>query len=42
MAWLEELAVDCAEDPQYDGLFTASPVQVSLGTGGTLNPIFIK
>jgi kynurenine formamidase len=42
MAWLEELAVDCAEDRQYDGLLTASPVQVSRGTGGALNPVFIK
>jgi kynurenine formamidase len=42
MAWLEELAADCANDRQYDGLYTASPVQVSRGTGGALNPIFIK
>jgi kynurenine formamidase len=42
MAWLDELAADCAEDGQYDGLYATSPVQVSRGTGGALNPIFIK
>ena len=42
MAWLDELAADCAEDRQYDGLYAASPVQVSRGTGGALNPVFIK
>jgi hypothetical protein len=42
MAWLDELAAACAEDRQYDGLYAASPVQVSRGTGGGLNPIFIK
>ena len=31
MAWLDDLAADCAEDRQYDGLFSASPVQVSRG-----------
>jgi hypothetical protein len=41
MAWLDELAGDCAEDG-HDGLYAASPVQVSRGTGGALNPIFIK
>ena len=42
MAWLDELATACAEDSQYDGLYAASPLQVSRGTGGGLNPIFIK
>jgi kynurenine formamidase len=42
MAWLDDLAADCAEDRQYDGLYAASPVQVSRGTGGALNPVFIK
>ena len=42
MAWLDELAADCAEDRQYDGLYAASPAPVSRGTGGALNPLFIK
>ncbi len=42
MAWLDDLAADCAQDRQYDGLYAASPVRVSCGTGGGLNPIFIK
>ncbi|HTJ59270.1 MAG TPA: cyclase family protein [Devosiaceae bacterium] len=42
MAWLDDLAADCAADRQYEGFYTASPVRVSHGTGGAANPIFIK
>ena len=42
MAWLDKLAEDCASDRQFEGLYSASPIPVSLGTGGGVNPIFIK
>ena len=42
MAWLDDLAADCADDQQFEGFYSASPVPVSRGTGGAVNPIFIK
>ena len=42
MAWLDDLAADCAADRQFEGFYSASPVRVSHGTGGAVNPIFIK
>jgi kynurenine formamidase len=42
MAALDALAADCAADRHYDGLYCASPVPVVNGTGGALNPVFIK
>jgi kynurenine formamidase len=42
MAWLDDLAVDCAADRQFDGFYSASPIRVSQGTGGAVNPVFIK
>lgn len=41
-AWLDALAADCAEDGKYDAFYCASPVPVSHGTGGSLNPVVIK
>jgi kynurenine formamidase len=42
MMWLDDLAADCAGDRRYEGFFCASPVRVTNGTGGALNPVFIK
>ncbi len=42
MMWLDDLAADCAEDRRYEGFYCASPVRVTNGTGGALNPVFIK
>jgi kynurenine formamidase len=42
MAWLDDLADHCAADRQFDGFYSASPIPVSRGTGGGVNPIFIK
>jgi kynurenine formamidase len=42
IAWLEDLATDCAGDGQYDFLFTAGPLKVVGGSGGPVNPIAIK
>lgn len=42
MAWLDDLAADCAADRVYAGLYCAAPTKVSKGTGGSANPIFIK
>ena len=42
MTWLDALAEDCAGDRQFEGFYTASPVCVCHGTGGAVNPIFIK
>jgi kynurenine formamidase len=42
MAELDELAADCAEDRHYEGLYCASPIRVTHGTGGGVNPVFIK
>jgi kynurenine formamidase len=41
MAWLDELGAACAADRQFQGFYSASPVHVSHGTGGAVNPIFI-
>ena len=42
MAWLDDLAADCAGDRRYEGFYCASPMRVTNGTGGALNPVFIK
>jgi hypothetical protein len=42
MADLDGLAADCAGDRQYDGLYAASPARIVHGTGGGVNPVFIK
>lgn len=42
MAWLDDLAADCASDRVYAGLYCAAPTKVTKGTGGGANPIFIK
>jgi len=42
MADLDGLAAGCAGDGQYDGLYCASPAGVVHGTGGGVNPVFIK
>jgi len=42
IAWLHDLAADCAEDGQYDFLYTAAPLKVVNGTGAPVNPVVIK
>jgi kynurenine formamidase len=42
IAWLEELAADCAQDRQYDFLFVGAPLKIVGGTGSPVNPIAIK
>jgi len=42
MAWLDDLAADCAADGVYEGFYCASPARVSKGTGGSVNPVVIK
>ncbi|MHB1786751.1 MAG: cyclase family protein [Acidimicrobiales bacterium] len=39
---LEKLATDCAEDGQWDFLYTAGPLKVHNGTGSPVNPVVIK
>lgn len=42
IAWLDDLAADCAADGQYDFLYTAAPLKIVAGTGSPVNPIAIK
>ena len=42
IAWLEDLADDCAADGQYTFLYTAAPLKVVSGTGAPVNPVVIK
>jgi kynurenine formamidase len=42
VAWLEELADDCAADGTYEFLFAAAPLKVVDGSGAPVNPIAIK
>jgi hypothetical protein len=42
IAWLEDLADDCAADGQWDFLYAAAPLNVVDGTGAPVNPIAIK
>lgn len=42
LANLAKLARDCAEDGQWDFLYTAAPLKVVKGTGGPVNPVVIK
>lgn len=42
IAWLEDLANDCASDKQYDFLYAAAPLKIVNGTGAPVNPLAIK
>jgi len=42
IAWLDDLAADCAADRQYDFLYAAAPLKVVGGTGAPVNPLAIK
>ena len=42
IAWLDDLADDCAADGQYTFLYTAAPLKVVNGTGSPVNPVVIK
>jgi kynurenine formamidase len=42
IAWLDDLAADCAADGQYTFLYAAAPLKIVNGTGAPVNPIVIK
>ncbi len=42
IAQLDELAADCAQDKQYDFLYTAAPLKIVDGTGAPVNPVVVK
>jgi kynurenine formamidase len=42
IAELDPLAADCAEDGQYEFLYTAAPLKIVEGTGAPVNPVVIK
>ncbi|HKA04840.1 MAG TPA: cyclase family protein [Acidimicrobiales bacterium] len=42
IAWLDDLAADCAADGQWDFLYAAAPLKVVNATGAPVNPIAIK
>ena len=42
IAWLEDLAADCAKDKQYTFLYSAAPLKIVNGTGAPVNPVVIK
>ncbi len=42
IAWLDDLATDCASDGQYTFLYVAAPLKVCNGTGAPVNPVVIK
>jgi kynurenine formamidase len=39
---LDKLAADCAEDGQWEFMYTAAPLKVVNGTGAPVNPVVIK
>jgi kynurenine formamidase len=41
-AALDELAADCADDGQYEAFYCASPLKITRGTGGSVNPVVVK
>lgn len=42
VAALDDLAADCADDGQYEALYCASPLKITRGTGGSVNPVVVK
>ncbi|HET6875046.1 MAG TPA: cyclase family protein [Acidimicrobiales bacterium] len=42
IAWLDDLAEDCANDGQYDFMYAAAPLKIVNGTGAPVNPIVVK
>lgn len=42
IAWLDDLAADCAADGQYTFLYVAAPLKIVNGTGAPVNPVVIK
>lgn len=42
IAHLDDLAEDCAQDNQYDFLYTAAPLKIVDGTGAPVNPVVVK
>lgn len=42
MAWLEDLAADCADDGQYRFLMTVGALKIVGGTGSPVNPVVVK
>ncbi len=42
IAWLDDLAADCASDGQYEMLYVAAPLKIVNATGAPVNPVVIK
>lgn len=42
VAWLDDLASDCADDRQYEFLYVAAPLKIVEGTGAPVNPMVLK
>ncbi|MBI2801817.1 MAG: cyclase family protein [Gammaproteobacteria bacterium] len=42
IAWLDDLATDCAADRQYTFLYVAAPLKIVNGAGAPVNPVVIK
>lgn len=42
IAWLDDLAADCAADGQYTFLYVAAPLKIVNGAGAPVNPVVIK
>jgi len=42
MVFLADLAADCAADRTYELFLTAPPLNITHGTGSTINPLAIK
>ena len=42
IAWLDDLADDCAADGQWTFLYVAAPLKVVNATGAPVNPVVIK
>ncbi len=40
--WLEDLAADCAADRCWEGLYIASPLNITGASASPVNPLFVK
>ncbi len=40
--WLEDLAIDCAEDKRYSFLYACTPLKIFGAAGSPINPICVK
>lgn len=42
LAWLDDLAADCADDGRYRFFYVAAPLKIARGTGAPVNPVVLK